>query len=72
MNKSVVLVCVIMLLIGFGIGYGYGFSKGTIKSLEWGLKISKHFVSIEFDEEEIAAMLWSYKNRVDRCYNGTN
>ena len=69
-KKKYVLIAVLCLLVGGIIGYGYGFQKGSIQSLVWGVGVAKNFVTIEFDAEEIASMMWAYKNRIDVCYNG--
>ena len=48
----VILICC-SFVIGLIIGYGLGFHD----AIEFGLKISKSFVSIEFNEKEIASAL---------------
>ena len=69
LRKKLIAVFIIGLLIGFMLGFGYGVQKGIETATLWGLKLAKNFISIEFDEEEIAAMMWAYKNRIDRCYD---
>lgn len=69
LKKKLIAVFLIGLLLGFGLGFGFGFEKGVKKATIWGLQISKQFITIEFDEVEIANMMWAYKNRIDRCYN---
>ena len=70
--KAFILLCLVLIILSFFVGYGYGFQKGTIKSLEWGVWVAKNFVNIEFDEREIAAMMFAYKNRITGCYNISN
>ena len=59
-----IIALIIVLILGFSLGYGYGF-RGAIK---FGLSISKSFVTLSFNEAEIADAIWRYKNQIVHCY----
>jgi len=72
MEIKILTILVIALLIGFGLGYGVGFTKGSIKSMEIGLRFAKSFMNIEFNEREIANGIFNYENRINDCFDSKN
>lgn len=68
MKINIILIIVIALLVGSLVGYGFGFTKGSFTSMELGLRFAKNFMDIEFNEEEIAAGIFAYENRINDCF----
>lgn len=67
----------IALLIGIITGFIFGFSIGAIKALDWAVKKAVYFmelkgVTLDIDTNEVAYGLWTYKERVDKCYPDLN
>lgn len=72
MKKSIlILIIVLALIVGVSIGYGYGFTKGSYKTMVWGLSIAKNYMNITFNEEDFAAGIFQWENRIGGCLNTT-
>ena len=64
-NRVIGIMLISMLLIGGVGGYAWGYQKGATDALQYGLRIAKSFVKIEFDEDEIARAMWQYRNNIN-------
>lgn len=71
MQQKELLILAIILISGllcFGLGFAMGYNEGVVHAVEFGLKISKHFVSVEFDETKVAQAILLYENQINTCY----
>ena len=70
LNKKAIALLVIALALSSGIGYGVGFSMGARYTMIYALNLADEFIiDIDFDEEAIAAGLFSYRNQVNNCFD---